>query len=81
MGADMYYVYMGDTQYKIVTKFYRDWRGIPFKDPTVKVSLGNNRNSACGTYALTTTWWLEKGMYPVKCRIEELEIAEKLLVE
>lgn len=55
MGADMYYVYMGGTTYKIVTKFYRDCRGIPFNNPTVQVSFGSNGNFACGTYSLTAT--------------------------
>lgn len=51
----MYYTYLGGTQYKVIVKFYRDCRGIPFNSPTTQVSFGTNGGNACGTYALTAT--------------------------
>ena len=49
----MYYVYMGGTKYKIVTKFYRDCRGVTFSNPKGQVSFGSNGNQTCGTHSLS----------------------------
>lgn len=52
MGGEITYTYIGNSQYHVIIKFYRDCRGIPFGGPNIGVYAGVNGGNSCGTYNL-----------------------------
>jgi hypothetical protein len=52
MGADLQYQYLGNNQYKIIAKVYRDCRGIAFNAPSFGCFAGTNGGNGCGSSAL-----------------------------
>lgn len=52
MGADMSYVHLGNSKYKITFKIYRDCRDIAFNNPTFGAYAGLNGANGCGSVTL-----------------------------
>jgi hypothetical protein len=55
MGGDMSYRCLGNGQYKITAKIYRDCRGISFSGPSFGVYAGTNGGNGCGSSGLSIT--------------------------
>ncbi|MCC7299391.1 MAG: hypothetical protein IT244_13735, partial [Bacteroidia bacterium] len=52
-GAEINYTYLGNNQYHVAVKFYRDCRGIPFNNPDIGYYAGSGGSSSCGGSLLT----------------------------
>jgi gliding motility-associated-like protein len=53
MGADMSYQCLGNGKFKIISKVYRDCRGVSFNNPTFGAFAGTNGGNGCGSTSLS----------------------------
>jgi gliding motility-associated-like protein len=53
MGADITYQCLGNGKYKIISKIYRDCRGVSFNNPTFGAFAGTNGGNGCGSVNLS----------------------------